>query len=339
MRTKFVTVLPYNEKWKEDFENIKIELIKAIGDIAISIEHVGSTSVEGLAAKPIIDIDVVVKKENLPNAIKMLEGIGYKHEGNLGIEEREAFTYEGKEHLQEHHLYVCPEDSKELKRHLAFRDYLRSHKYAVEQYGKIKTEAARLYPDDIDKYMEYKSPVIDRIYEQMNYKFRLATLRDLPILKQMYMDIIADMYNHAIYIWDDIYPCVMFEDDIKNKRIYILQDGETIVSAFSISFESAGAKSVKWKYSLQNSIYMDRLGVNVNYARKGIGSRMLSECENIAQNMNAETLRFFVVDYNEPAIRLYEKCGFSKAEGTYEEVIDKDLVLHEYGYEKIINER
>ena len=63
-----------------------------------------------------------------------------------------------------HHLYVCPEDSTELKRHLAFRDYLRTHQAAREKYGNIKLEAAKLYPEDIDKYIEYKSPIIEEIY-------------------------------------------------------------------------------------------------------------------------------------------------------------------------------
>ena len=63
-----------------------------------------------------------------------------------------------------HHLYVCPEDSTELKRHLAFRDYLRTHHAAREKYGNIKLEAAKLYPEDIDKYIEYKSPIIEEIY-------------------------------------------------------------------------------------------------------------------------------------------------------------------------------
>ena len=128
MRTKHVVVLPYDKKWKQDFEEIKKEISEVIGSFAIAIEHVGSTSVEGLAAKPIIDIDVVVKSDDIKRAIEGLGSIGYVHEGNLGIEGREAFTYEGKEHLQTHHLYVCPEDSPELKRHLAFRDYLRDHK-------------------------------------------------------------------------------------------------------------------------------------------------------------------------------------------------------------------
>ena len=166
MRTKHVVVLPYDAQWKQDFTNIKREIEDALGETAVSIEHVGSTSVEGLAAKPIIDIDVVVANSDVQKAIDKLSTIGYIHEGNLGIEGREAFAYEGKEHLRTHHLYVCPEDSPELKKHLMFRDYLRSHKEATLQYGNIKLEAAKLYPDNIEKYIEYKSPFIESIYAE-----------------------------------------------------------------------------------------------------------------------------------------------------------------------------
>ena len=167
MRTNHVVVLPHDEKWKQEFIEIKNELEAALGNLAISIEHVGSTSVEGLAAKPIIDIDVVVKSGDVQAAISALQNIGYIHEGNLGIEGREAFAYEGKEHLQTHHLYVCPEDSKELKRHMMFRDYLRENPSAVIEYSNIKLEAAKLYPEDIEKYIEYKSPVIEKIYKEL----------------------------------------------------------------------------------------------------------------------------------------------------------------------------
>ena len=167
MRTKHIVVLPYDEKWKQDFIDIKNEIMDAIGTLAIAIEHVGSTSVVGLSAKPIIDIDVVVKPGDVEKTIRALEQIGYSHEGNLGIEGREAFAYEGKEHLQAHHLYVCPENSEELRRHLAFREYLRTNQVAREKYGSIKLEAAKLYPDDIEKYIEYKSPIIEEIYANM----------------------------------------------------------------------------------------------------------------------------------------------------------------------------
>lgn len=160
-------VLPYQKSWKDDFEKIAQELHATLDKLAISIEHVGSTSVEGLAAKPIIDIDVVISSEDFPAVVKGLAAIGYQHEGNLGIEGRDAFTYSGKEHLQSHHLYVCPENSLELKRHLAFRDYLRTHPDAVATYGAIKIKAAQLFPKDIESYMAYKSSVIEEIYKEL----------------------------------------------------------------------------------------------------------------------------------------------------------------------------
>ena len=168
MGTKRVVVLPYDEQWKQDFLNIKAELTDALGELATGIEHVGSTSVEGLSAKPVIDIDVVIRDHTLlDDVIAALWKIGYQHEGDLGITGREAFRYDGKEHLRKHHLYVCPADSTELKRHLAFRDYLRTHPDAAREYGRIKEEGARRYPDDIDRYIEYKSPFIERIYAEI----------------------------------------------------------------------------------------------------------------------------------------------------------------------------
>ena len=168
MVTKHVVVLPYDEQWKQDFLMIKDELITALGQLAMRIDHVGSTSVKGLSAKPIIDIDVVIKDYTvLEEVVSALGAIGYRHEGNLGITGREAFKYDGKEHLRKHHLYVCPEDSPELKRHIAFRDYLRTHPDAVREYSRIKEEGAKRYPYDIERYIEHKSPFIEKIYAKI----------------------------------------------------------------------------------------------------------------------------------------------------------------------------
>lgn len=168
MITKHVVVLPYDEQWRQDFIRIKAELTNTLGQLTIGIEHVGSTSVQGLSAKPIIDIDVIIKDYTvLENVVSALREIGYQHEGNLGIVGREAFKYDGKEHLQKHHLYVCPEDSPELKRHIAFRDYLRTHPDAVREYSHIKEEAVKQFPDDIERYIGYKSPFIEKIYAEI----------------------------------------------------------------------------------------------------------------------------------------------------------------------------
>lgn len=167
MGTKRVVVEPYNEMWKADFEAIRNEIDAALGDLALRIKHVGSTSVEGLSAKPIIDIDVVVEESNLVPVIKALDKIGYHHEGDKGIPGREAFHYQGKEHLRNHHLYVCAKDASELKRHVSFRDYLRTHPEAVQEYSRIKKEGAVLFPNDIDGYIEYKTAFIRGIYKEL----------------------------------------------------------------------------------------------------------------------------------------------------------------------------
>ena len=171
MRTTRVKVLPYDESWKTAFEEIKREIENALSDLIIGIEHVGSTSVEGLSAKPCIDLDVVIKDYSVFDAVvRKLESIGYIHEGNLGIADREAFKYSDKPHLMKHHLYVCPQYSKELHRHITFRDFLRSNPEAAKKYGMTKEIAAQLFPDDIDKYIEYISPCIQELYEMCGLK-------------------------------------------------------------------------------------------------------------------------------------------------------------------------
>ena len=166
MQTARVVVLPYDKAWKSAFAKIKTELMDAIGDLVVGIEHVGSTSVEGLSAKPCIDIDVIIRDYAVfDEVVRKLSAIGYVHEGNLGIQDREAFAYTDKPHLQTHHLYVCPQTSEELRRHLVFRDFLRTHPDAVKCYSEVKESAAQLFPESIDQYMAYKAPCIEALYK------------------------------------------------------------------------------------------------------------------------------------------------------------------------------
>ena len=166
MRTKRVIVVPYDKTWTSAFEEIKKEIESSVGDLIIGIEHVGSTSVEGMSAKPIIDLDIIIKDYSTFDAfVEKLNAIGYIHEGNLGIKDREAFKYTDKPHLQQHHLYVCPQQSEELHRHITFREFLRSNPEAVKRYSTVKEKAAQLFPDDIDKYIDYKSHCIEELYE------------------------------------------------------------------------------------------------------------------------------------------------------------------------------
>ena len=166
MKTKNVVVEKWNPKWKDEFERIADSLGEDVIYNSVKIEHVGSTSVEGLSAKPIIDLDIVIENDKFEIIKRLLNDKGYKHEGDLGVEGREAFSYSGKEEFMTHHLYVCPKDSKELFKHITFRDFLKNNPALASEYSKVKEQAAVLYPDDIDKYMEFKSEIIEKIYKR-----------------------------------------------------------------------------------------------------------------------------------------------------------------------------
>lgn len=151
--------------------------------------------------------------------------------------------------------------------------------------------------------------------------------------KAIYKDIIQNMNNNQLQIWDDIYPCEIFDEDIRNNRLYVLLNNDDIVSAFVLCDTNPGEKSVEWQNNQRKALYLDRLGVNVKYSRMGMGSLMLEKAKETAKNLGFECLRLFVVDINKPAIHLYVKNGFTKVNGVYDEIIDDNIILHEYGFE------
>jgi GrpB-like predicted nucleotidyltransferase (UPF0157 family) len=154
-----ITVVDYDPTWPAAFETLRARVWSAVGDMAIAVEHVGSTSVPGLPAKPIIDISVVVPTEEaVAVAIERLSTLGYRHLGNLGIEGRETFA--SPDMPPRHHLYVCPKDSLALKNHLIVREHLRTHVEAATEYGALKRRLAERFSEDIDGYTEGKSDTI-----------------------------------------------------------------------------------------------------------------------------------------------------------------------------------
>lgn len=163
--------------------------------------------------------------------------------------------------------------------------------------------------------------------------FRLAVMQDLPQIQAMYSDIVRPMAENGIDIWDEIYPCAFFEEDIRRGRLYGLWSEGELMSAFALCERNSGEASIRWKHDGGMALYLDRFGVNARYLRRGIGSLMLERAKQAAKEAGAAYLRLFVVDINEPAIRLYARNGFVKADGIYDEAVDGGLVLREYGFE------
>ena len=153
----------YTSKWIEQFQVIKQEIEQVLTEINIKIEHIGSTSVPGLDAKAIIDIDVAYPPDADFEEIKLrLATIGYYHNGDQGIVNREAFKRRGlppKNKVLDtivHHLYVCPGYSEELHRHLLFRDYLRMNDVARMEYQELKYQLAKEADQDKKIYAQIK---------------------------------------------------------------------------------------------------------------------------------------------------------------------------------------
>jgi len=173
-----VLVADYDPSWPDMFEALRRPVWAAVRDVAVVVEHVGSTAVPGLAAKPIIDMDVVVaSSDNMSEAIARLATLGYVHRGNLGIEDREAFG--SPRGLPDHNLYVCPEGSTALANHLALRDFLRRDSVAVAEYGRIKKQLAASFPNDIDSYIAGKTDFILTVLRNAGLReSALQTIRD-----------------------------------------------------------------------------------------------------------------------------------------------------------------
>ena len=161
-----VIVTDYDTSWPATFLALQGRIREVLGDLADSVEHVGSTSVPGLAAKPIIDIDAIVShRDKVSAATERLHLLGYVHQGNLGIEDREA--YETPAGLPAHHLYVCISGSPALINHITVRDYLRTHPECAVAYGRLKKELASRFPHDAGQYTRAKSEFILRILRKV----------------------------------------------------------------------------------------------------------------------------------------------------------------------------
>lgn len=157
--TEPIIIEDYDPVWPQRFEILHLRISAALGHLAAAIEHIGSTAVPGLAAKPVIDMDVLLRSiDDLPAAIRQLATIGYIHQGDLGVPGREAFRAPVGD--LSHHLYVCSPDCQEYIRHLAFRDHLRSHSHDADAYACLKRSLAARYRTDRDCYTQAKTEFI-----------------------------------------------------------------------------------------------------------------------------------------------------------------------------------
>lgn len=159
-----VEVVAYDPRWPLQFATVRDHLLAALDGVeVIAIEHVGSTSVPGLAAKPCLDIDVVVAADAVEAASAGLVAAGYAPLGDLGIPDRYAFS--APDDAPRRNVYVVVDRCLALRNHLAVRDVLRRDQTLRNEYARHKLELATRDYADNDDYVVDKSPVLQRILE------------------------------------------------------------------------------------------------------------------------------------------------------------------------------
>lgn len=154
-----INVVDYDPSWPETFERLRGDIWPCIRDVATAVEHIGSTSVPGLAAKPVIDMTIVVPTTAaMTTVVARLAEVGYRHRGDQGVPGREAFARpQGR---PDHHLYACVSGNEGLRNHLTLRDHLRGNPTAARTYGSLKKQLAARFGDDIDGYIDGKTEFI-----------------------------------------------------------------------------------------------------------------------------------------------------------------------------------
>lgn len=160
-----VKVVAYDFSWPNEFEKERQQLIETFGEKILAIEHIGSTSIPGLAAKPIIDMTAAVNSfDELPLFINELQKLGYEYIAERMFNNRKFFP-KGLREKRTHHLnIVIKDDYEQWIKPLAFRDYLRNHREAREKYEKLKTNLAKQYSDDRATYTQLKDDFFKSIF-------------------------------------------------------------------------------------------------------------------------------------------------------------------------------
>jgi len=152
---------PHSTSWAREFEMESAAIANALGDIAVSIHHIGSTSISGIYAKPIIDILVKVYSiDQVDRKNSMMSGIQYECLGEYGIAGRRYFRKSNSQGNRSHHVHIFDTDSEHVNRHLAFRDYLIAHPSKAQEYSNLKRTLAQAHTESWELYLDGKDPFI-----------------------------------------------------------------------------------------------------------------------------------------------------------------------------------
>lgn len=319
---KKVILVPYSPEWPNEFLRLKDVYTQHLSSDIKSVEHVGSTSVPGLDAKPILDIDIVIAQHvSFQGLLTRLSSLGYKHVGNRGITDREAFERADKfvpyantsSIWPDHNLYVCKENSASLENHLLLRNSLRENAMLRTSYAALKHHLAEMHADNIDAYVEGKTDFITEILRSAGMdEQQLADIArankvspDSPVTdvqKQIEVGVPSN-FKELTNLWEasvrathhflkeeDIqyFRPLVLNDYLKALDIYILRNGLNVAGFIGLSAQS-----------------IEMLFVHPDYRGKNIGRQLITF---VVMHKGAKFVD--VNEQNAQAVGFYQKMGF-----------------------------
>jgi GrpB-like predicted nucleotidyltransferase (UPF0157 family) len=159
-----VIVSPHNPAWAAAFTRESAALALALGDPRVTFHHIGSTAIPGICAKPIIDLLAVVGNlDELDGRSPQMQALGYEVMGEFGIPGRRYFRRDDATGRRTHQIHAFATGSPNIERHLAFRDFMRTHPDHARRYSDLKRRLAAQHPEDIEAYMDGKDAFIKRM--------------------------------------------------------------------------------------------------------------------------------------------------------------------------------
>ncbi|HAU1604270.1 TPA: GNAT family N-acetyltransferase [Legionella pneumophila] len=285
-----IKVVPYDSSWSMQFEQEAEQIKKALGNNCIDIHHIGSTSVPGLAAKPVIDmIPVILDLSKVDSANTAMRTLGYEAKGEYGIPFRRYF--QKGDNQRTHHAHVFELGNSEIERHLKFRDWMRSHPEDREAYARLKQELARQYSDDITAYCLGKEDFIAIIDKKAGFN----GLRMVKALTPREWDKVR--HFRQFYFFDkaglsDPYTWT-FEHDAHVH--FVLFQGSEIIGYTHLQLWPHNRAALR-------IIVIDELKRNHQY-----GNRFLTLCEKWLKSQGYQSLH---VESSPDALRFYRNNGY-----------------------------